>query len=215
VRLRRIPEARPLIAAHPLVYDLERVLAAGGGGQLFVEQQSLTLEIGMGRGRFITSLAAARPEENFLGLELREEVIMQALTRLKGQEPANLRFLWLNADHLAELFLQGKVQRIYLNFPDPWPKNRHAKRRLTADSFLGIYRRILAADGDLIFKTDNEALFSWSLDNFIKNGWQAVEISHDSPPNKSGMMSEYERRYRRAGRPICYACFLLERPIPL
>ncbi len=205
MRLRHIPGAAEAVAASPLVYDEKKASDhRGKWRELFVNgaDAPLHLEIGMGRGRFLLAKALAEPNVDFLGLELRAEMIMEALERTE-EPPANLRFLWLNAALLTELFAPGEIDRIYLNFPDPWPKSRHAKRRLTAESFLRQYEQILAEDGELCFKTDNADLFRWSLWSFQEAGWQEISSTTDQPWEEAGVISEYETRYRRKGIPIC------------
>ena len=203
MRLRHIPGAAEAVAASPFVLDeKEGQEHRGHWRELFGNDAPLHLEIGMGRGMFILAQAAANPDIDFIGLELREEMIMEALERVEAI-PVNLRFLWVNAGVLPELFAPGEVDRIYLNFPDPWPKSRHAKRRLTAGSFLQQYADILSADGILRFKTDNADLFHWSRNSFSENGWEELSCTFDQPREEAGIISEYETRYRRKGIPIC------------
>lgn len=204
MRLRHIPAAREFVAQHPLALDEEQALACRGQwSRVFGRVAPLQLEIGMGRGRFLTALAQQRPEINFLGLELREEVLMQAIRRLE-EIPPNLRFLQLDAALLTEVFAPGEIDRLYLNFPDPWPKARHAKRRLTAPAFVRRYHLILANGGQLLFKTDNQALFDWSLPNFEPAGLTVAEVSADLPLENTLVCTEYEARYRRLGQPIYF-----------
>ena len=203
MRLRHIPGAAEAVAASPLVYSEKTAPGyKGHWRELFGNDAPLHLEIGMGRGKFILAQALAQPDIDFIGLELREEMIMEALEKVEDI-PANLRFLWVNAGLLPELFAEGEVDKIYLNFPDPWPKSRHAKRRLTAASFLEMYEHILADEGILRFKTDNEDLFRWSVWSFSESGWQEVSVTYDQPWEEAGIISEYETRYRRKGQPIC------------
>lgn len=207
MRLRNIPGAKEFVAAHPLVFNEQTaLLQAGHWRELFAPGQPLHLEIGMGRGRFICESAAAFPHISFLGLEIREEMVMQAIEKLDDlpAPPDNLRFLWLNAAALAELFAPGELDMIYLNFPDPWPKTKHARRRLTAPSFISQYAAILKPGGCLRFKTDNQRLFHWSELNFRAAGWNILELDGDLSPERSGMITEYERRYRRLGQPIYF-----------
>ncbi|MDO4581213.1 MAG: tRNA (guanosine(46)-N7)-methyltransferase TrmB [Bacillota bacterium] len=205
MRLRHDAAAEGLIRASALVYDQREAEAnRGRWRQLLGGGKSLHLEIGMGRGRFIIASAVAYPDIAFIGLELRAEMLMQALRRLDGAEPDNLRLLWSNADYLAELFDERELDRIYLNFPDPWPKSRHAKRRLTAPRYLELYRRLLRPGGELSLKTDNRELFEFSLANFRDNGWLQADVDFALPLAKSGLLSEYEMRYRRREQPIFY-----------
>lgn len=205
MRLRNIPGAKEVVRASDLVWDEIAALSQRGHWQqVFPVVQPLHLEIGMGRGLFLSTLSQSYPDINFLGLELREEMVMQTIQRLEDDlPPANLRFLWLNASRLDELFAPGEVDHIYINFPDPWPKSRHAKRRLTAQPMLKVYRNILAPRGQLEFKTDNAALFDWSLENFLQTGWVVESVTHNLPLEQTKAVTEYERRYRNCGVPIC------------
>ena len=203
MRLRHIEGAAEFVASNEqVILEQDALAMSGHWQQLFANESLLHLEIGMGRGRFLMASAAAYPQINFIGLELCEEVIMQALQRYQ-ELPPNIRILWLNAKMLDQVFAKGEVERIYLNFPDPWPKNRHAKRRLTWDDYLHKYQHILDDEGTLRFKTDNPQLFDWSVARFADNGWEPVGLSHDLPLEESGIISEYETRYRRYGQPIC------------
>jgi len=209
MRLRKIPGAREVVAASPLVIaEADALARAGAWRQAFPKDGPLHLEIGMGRGRFLIASAACFPDINFLGLEMREEMIMQALDRLAGR-PGNLLFLWLNAARLDQVFAAGEIDLIYMNFPDPWPKTRHAKRRLTAPALLRQYRQILCSGGELRFKTDNAALFHWSELNFRAEGWEIQDLDQNLPAERAVVMTEYENRYRRKGQPIY---FLSARP---
>lgn len=206
MRLRHDRAAAARAAASPLTLDAAAAEAQRGSwAALFPAVQPLYLEIGMGRGRFILESAALYPEINYLGLELRAEMIAEALDKI-AQPPANLRLLHINAALLGEAFAPGEAARIYLNFPDPWPKSRHAKRRLTAPFFLSLYEQILADQGQLWLKTDDAALFQWSLANLQARNWQLLRISHDLPAERSGVITEYENRYRKRGQPIFAAC---------
>ena len=206
MRLRHDPAAAPFVAAHAQVLLEDAAPAHRGAWRQALgldAAAALALEIGCGRGRFILEAAQARPECGFLGLELRAEMVMQAIERV-SELPPNLRFLCLNAALLPELFAAGEVDTVYLNFPDPWPKSRHAKRRLTAPPFLRQYREILSSDGRLRFKTDNRPLFDWTLENLPASGLAVVEIDYALDAAVSGPISEYEARFRRRGQPIYY-----------
>ena len=206
MRLRHDPQAAPFVQEHSQVW-LEGEASAWRGRwrRLFDAKPTavLALEIGAGRGRFILDSAAAAPDTCFLGLELRAEMVMQAIERVK-ELPPNLHFLCLNAQLLPELFAPGEADILYINFPDPWPKSRHAKRRLTSLPFLQQYREILSPQGRLCFKTDNRQLFDWSLPNLREAGFELLRLDYQLSEENSGVMTEYERRFRRKGQPICF-----------
>jgi tRNA (guanine-N7-)-methyltransferase len=206
VRLRHIAGAREQVNNHPLVVAEEQALAMAGSWQnCFAVKQPLVLEIGMGRGRFITALAKQQAGYNHIGLELREETILDALARVQDTACDNLRFLHARAEHLTTMFAPGEIERMYLLFSDPWPKKRHAKRRLTAPSFLALYQQILAPAGELIYKTDGEEFYDWSCEMFVEGGWHLQESSRDWPEQPREVISEYETRFRKKGQPIYYA----------
>ena len=203
MRLRRIPEAKTEILQSPLlVQDPTQYRGAWRKLLGLPPGAPLRLEVGMGRGKYITAAAQARPAEGFLGLELREEMIYFALRRLQGWQPSNLRFLWQDAALLAEFFAPGEISEILLPFSDPWPKARHSKRRLTSPRFLPLYAHILAATGSLCFKTDNMDFFYWSREQVRAAGFAILAESHDLPPRADALGSEYEQRFRSLGQPI-------------
>ena len=151
MRLRKIPGAREFVTNHESVLSAEQAFAHAGKWRELLSRPEgdLCLEVGMGRGRFITESVKTYPDRAFVGLELREEMIMQTIEKLEST-PDNLRFLHANANLLTEMFAPGEVSVLYLNFPDPWPKSRHAKRRLTAIDFLQKYRQIFIYQGYLL-----------------------------------------------------------------
>ena len=208
MRLRHDPAAVPFVTAHERVLREEDAPAYRGKWRsLFLQKQDapLHLEIGIGRGRFILNSSLAQPDICFLGLELRAEMVMQAIERVK-ELPSNLYLLQLNAQLLPDLFAPGEIDVIYINFPDPWPKNKHAKRRLTSPEFLRVYHQILSNYGEIRFKTDNSDLFEWSLLNFEQEGFELLRTDRCLSAEDSGVISEYEKRFRTKGQPIYYAC---------
>lgn len=164
----------------------------------------LCLEIGCGRGRFANTMAQDFPDLNIIGLEKYDSVLAKAVGDNVAAAPANLAFLWLDAYLLGACFAPGELDRIYLNFSDPWPKAKHAKRRLTHSNFLSLYKELLAPDGELWLKTDNRNLFSFSADSLLAAGWRLTELDWDyalqaAPQDRP---TEYEMRFRRLGQPI-------------
>jgi tRNA (guanine-N7-)-methyltransferase len=161
---------------------------------------SLYLEIGCGKGRFITETAKASPEALFIGIERVPEAMVIAMERTLDGGIPNIRFIHTDAVRLPELFAGGEVGRIYLNFCDPWPKKGHAKRRLTHENFLKLYKEILEPGGQIHFKTDNGGLFDYSLGQFEACGFELAEVTrglHRNGPN--GVMTDYELRFYEQG----------------
>ncbi len=166
------------------------------------------LEIGCGKGAFITGLSVQCPNARLLAVELVPDVIMMAMEKADREECKNIRFLNANAEHIAEIIPEGSVSRLYLNFSDPWPKKRNAKRRLTSPLFLERYKKILAPDGKIIFKTDNRPLFDYSLETFPECGYSVSNVCfdlHGDPElNANNIETEYEKNFSAKGFTINY-----------
>lgn len=170
----------------------------------FGRQAPLYVELGTGKGRFITQMAARYPEINFIGIEVQKDVIYYAGLKAKELGLKNLRLLCFDINNISELFAEHEVSRFFVNFCDPWPKARHAKRRLTHVSFLEKYRHLLAPQGQLFFKTDNRPLFDFSLEQFEEAGLKISNLTYDL--HNSGMedniMTEYEEKFSGLGEKI-------------
>ena len=160
----------------------------------------------MGKGKFIMELAEKNPDINYVGIERYSSVLLRGLQKRAEMELSNIYFMRLDALELEEVFAPSEVDRIYLNFSDPWPKDRHAKRRLTSDRFLAVYDKILKKDGIIEFKTDNQDLFRYSLESIPEAGWEVREHTfdlHHSPMAEGNVMTEYEMKFCSEGKPIC------------
>ncbi len=173
---------------------------------IFNNDNPIHIEIGMGKGQFIMGLAKNNPDINYIGIEKYSSVLVRALDKRESLETDNLMFLRMDAEDITEYFAPGEVSRIYLNFSDPWPKDRHAKRRLTSSQFLERYDKILAKDGHIQFKTDNRPLFDFSLEEIRQAGWIIDMYDfdlHKDGPAKDNIMTEYEEKFFNQGKPIC------------
>lgn len=208
MRLRNIPGSREAIAASEFVVK-EDVMKEKRGcwDQVFGNENPLYLEVGMGKGRFITELAMQNPDHNYVGIEKYSSVLLRALEkRSQLPELTNLLFLRMDAEELPEVFGPDEVSGIYLNFSDPWPKDRHAKRRLPSKEFLARYDRILKPEGRVEFKTDNRDLFDFALEQAEEAGWIlekcTYDLHHDPEMVKGNIMTEYEERFSSQGNPI-------------
>ena len=161
----------------------------------------------MGKGRFLMDMARLHPEVNFVGIEKYSSVLLRAIQKMEEDPLANVKFIRMDAEEIGEVFAPGEVDRIYLNFSDPWPKDRHAKRRLESRQFLARYDRILKKDGRIEFKTDNRELFAFALEELEAAGWSADAVTwdlHRDPVlNEGNVMTEYEERFSALGNPIC------------
>ena len=204
MRLRNVKGSRDRIAEDFFVIQ-EPEKYKGNWERAFGKMRPLYLEIGMGKGKFISELAVRYPDRNFLGIEKFSSVLVRALDKRKELEIDNLLFLRFDAEALLDIFEKEEVDGIYLNFSDPWPKDRHAKRRLTSERFLKRYEQILKPEGEVIFKTDNRDLFDFSLEEAKKAGWEILSCTYDlhhSEYAEGNIMTEYEERFSREGKPI-------------
>lgn len=206
MRLRNIPAAANAIAESEYCI-LDYTAHKGAWRKLFGNDHPLAMEIGMGKGRFLMELAKRNPDVNYLGVERYDSVLYRALQKLEGEPLKNIRFLCIDAGVLPELFEEGELDHIYLNFSDPWPKDRHAKRRLTSREFLARYDKVLKKDGRIEFKTDNRPLFDFSLEEAKNTGWRidafTYDLHHDEKMSVGNIMTEYEEKFSSQGNPIC------------
>lgn len=207
MRLRNIRGSRETIAASSHVVHEEET-RAGSWHEIFGNGHPIHVEIGMGKGKFLMALAKENPQINYVGIEKYSSVLIRALEKMEQEEepPANLIFVRMDAEQIGNVFRKGEVDRIYLNFSDPWPKDRHAKRRLTSREFLARYEQILAPDGWVEFKTDNRALFDFSVESVKEAGWKLKAVTYDLHRDrelvKGNVMTEYEERFSAMGNPI-------------
>ncbi len=204
MRLRNIPGVEQALLQYPTFVE-KPLDYKGRWREYFGNDNPIHVEIGCGKGRFITTLAAKFPDVNFIAIELKAEVIFRAAERTDMKQIANLAFVQFNAELLTELFTPGEIERIYLNFSDPWPKKRHYKRRLTYASFLHTYRQVLKPNGEIHLKTDNQQLFEFSLNQFANEGFQLRHITfdlHQSAFAEENVMTEYEERFSKRGQRI-------------
>ena len=205
MRLRHIRGAEEAIETSPFVIQNPKE-HRGHFCDLFGNTNPIQIEVGMGKGKFIMELAQKHPETNFIGIERYSSVLLRALQKREELEISNIYFMCVDAKELGEIFAPGEVEKIYLNFSDPWPKDRHAKRRLTSEAFMAVYDQILSPDGTVEFKTDNRGLFDYSLESIPAAGWKIVEHTfdlHNSPMAEGNVMTEYEMKFSSEGKPIC------------
>ena len=173
--------------------------------EVFGNQNPVHVEIGCGKGTFVRDMAKKYPDINFIAVEKITDVMVCCAEKIKAEELTNVRVLCADAKTLAEAIPLGSVNRIYLNFSDPWPKAGHKKRRLTHKIFLDVYKQILVPDGSIALKTDNDSLFEFSLEEFASNGFELDEISYDLHTSEfanDNVMTEYEANFSKQGIPI-------------
>ncbi len=222
MRLRNIPRADGVLNECKEVVKNEKEYR-GRWHEVFGNSNPIHIEIGMGKGQFLLTLAGRNPGINYIGIERYSSVLLRAVEKFQAPIPMsgsagtalpgvatlpNIRFICMDARDIADTFAPGEVDRIYLNFSDPWPKARHAGRRLTSREFLARYDRVLAEDGTIEFKTDNRLLFNFSVSEvnaapaFHMEGC-TYDLHHDDVMNHGNIMTEYEEKFSSLGNPIC------------
>ncbi len=211
MRLRHITGSEDFVANSEYVVHEPQQYRGHWSRGFFGNGNPIHVEIGMGKGQFITELARRNPDINYIGIERYDTVLMKAIHKRErmqeeGADLSNLIFMSIDARLLAEVFAENEVERIYLNFSDPWPKARQANRRLTSPVFMKVYSQFLEKDGELCFKTDNMDLFDYSLESIPEAGWTICAVTrdlhHDPAMNEGNVMTEYEEKFSAKGNPI-------------
>lgn len=209
MRLRHIAKAMPIIEESEYV-EHDPIAMKGKWKERFGNNNPIHIEVGMGKGRFITTLAGLNPDINYIGIERADAVLYRALQKQQELKLPNLILLMIDADDIEAYFDENEIDRIYLNFSDPWPKDRHAKRRLTSGTHMDKYAVILRSEGEICFKTDNRDLFDYSLVAVKEAGWDVSDVTYDLHNSKyaeGNVMTEYEERFSSLGNPINRAVF--------
>ena len=205
MRLRNVKGSREAIQESIYVVHEEET-RAGSWHDIFGNDHPIHIEIGMGKGQFIMELARRNPDINYLGIEKYSSVLVRAIEKREQEEDmTNLYFIRMDAEYIENVFAENEVANIYLNFSDPWPKDRHARRRLTSTHFFEHYDHILAPDGRVMFKTDNRPLFDFSLEQVPEAGWTLENYTYDlhhSEYNEGNIMTEYEKNFVSKGMKI-------------
>lgn len=199
MRLRNNPKAYDIMLENDDLVILNPIEYKGKFNSLFNKKQDLHIEIGMGKGDFIYEMALKNPDINFIGIEKFPSVLAAAINKInKKNHLDNLKLMHYDAIQLEDVFAKNEVDHLYLNFSDPWPKKKHAKRRLTSSSFLDVYKHILIDNGRIEFKTDNRGLFEYSLISINQYGMNLEYVSldlHNSPEVTDNVMTEYEKKF--------------------
>ncbi len=205
MRLRNIRGSREAIAESDYVIHEPQELK-GKWHEVFGNDNPIHIEIGMGKGKFIVEMAKLYPDINYIGIEKFSSVLVRGIQKLQQEPLPNLYFIRMEAEEITEVFASGEIAKIYLNFSDPWPKDRHAKRRLPSREFLRRYDEILDKRGNLEFKTDNHDLFQFALGELEPAGWHTDKVTedlhHDELMMQGNVMTEYEERFSAMGNPI-------------
>lgn len=205
MRLRNVKGAKEAMIESEYTLNNPELLKGKWREEYFKNDNPIYVEIGTGKGRFITTLAENNPDINYVGIEKYSSVLIRALEKQQELQLNNLIFIRMDAENVNDIFEKEEIDKIYLNFSDPWPKDRHAKRRLTSRQFLARYNEFLKKEGTVEFKTDNRDLFDFSVEETKEAGWNIEQITydlHNSEMNEGNVMTEYEIRFSSEGTPI-------------
>lgn len=207
MRLRNKPWAQDKIDEHPGIVVPDPENWRGKWNEIFGNDHPVHIEVGTGKGQFITEMSKLHPDINFIGIERQKSIVVSAIDKMKESGQRNLKMINVNAMELNGFFAENEVHRVYLNFSDPWPKNRHEKRRLTYVTFLASYESVLIPNGEVHLKTDNQGLFEYSLHSFSKYGMVLNNVSLDlhNSDMEGNVMTEYEEKFSAMGNRI-YRC---------
>ncbi len=204
MRVRNRKGATELLEAHPQYVILNPADAKGRWQEIFGNDHPIHVEVGSGKGAFVSGMAKANPEINYIGVDIQKSVLSYALDKVLATAVPNIKLLWVDGSDLTDYFEDGEIDRLYLNFSDPWPKKRHEKRRLTYQSFLATYQQILPENGEIHFKTDNRGLFEYSLVSFSQYGMKlkGVWLDLHASDFEDNVLTEYEQKFANKGQVI-------------
>lgn len=204
MRVRKRKGAEEHLANHPQYVILEPEAAKGKWRELFGNDNPIHIEVGSGKGAFITGMAQQNPNINYIGIDIQLSVLSYALDKVLASGAENVKLLRVDGSTLTNYFEDGEVDMMYLNFSDPWPKSRHEKRRLTYKTFLDTYKQIMPENGEIHFKTDNRGLFEYSLASFSQYGMVINKVWLDlhASDYEGNVMTEYERKFSEKGQVI-------------
>lgn len=204
MRVRNRRGATELLEAHPQYVILNPADAKGRWQEIFGNDHPIHVEVGSGKGAFVSGMAKANPEINYIGIDIQKSVLSYALDKVLATDVPNIKLLWVDGSDLTDYFEEGEIDRLYLNFSNPWPKKRHEKRRLTYQSFLATYQQILPENGEIHFKTDNRGLFEYSLVSFSQYGMKlkGVWLDLHASDFEDNVLTEYEQKFANKGQVI-------------
>ncbi|RSL34230.1 tRNA (guanosine(46)-N7)-methyltransferase TrmB [Salibacterium salarium] len=204
MRLRHKPWAKQFIEEHPEYVMTSSSKTKTSWKELFGNDNPIYVEVGTGKGKFLDNMSQEYPNINFIGIEKSESVLVMGLQRLLKDHKSNVRFINGDVLDLLDFFQPGEVDRLFINFTDPWPKKRHEKRRLTYKSFLSLYEQIMSDNAEIHMKTDNQGLFEYSLESMSRYGMTLKNISLDlhNSEKEDNIMTEYEEKFSQKGQRI-------------
>lgn len=204
MRVRKRKGAKERLERYPQYVILNPEDAKGRWHEVFGNDNPIHIEVGSGKGAFITGMALQNPDVNYIGIDIQLSVLSYALDKVVESGVSNVKLLRVDGSSLTNYFADAEVELMYLNFSDPWPKIRHEKRRLTYKSFLAIYQKILPEHGEIHFKTDNRGLFEYSLASFSQYGMTLKQVWLDLHASnlENNVMTEYEAKFSQKGQVI-------------
>lgn len=204
MRVRNRKDATELLEANPQYVISNPSLAKGKWQEIFGNNHPIHIEVGSGKGAFITGMAKANPDINYIGIDIQKSVLSYALDKVLATDVANIKLLWVDGSDLTDYFEEGEIERLYLNFSDPWPKKKHEKRRLTYKTFLDTFEKILPEHGEIHFKTDNRVFFEYSLVSFSHYGMKlnGVWLDLHASDFEDNVLTEYEQKFSSKGQVI-------------
>lgn len=204
MRVRKRKGAEDYLENHPQYVILNPEDAKGKWHHVFGNNNPIHIEVGSGKGAFITGMALQNPDINYIGIDIQVSVLSYALDKVLESQAPNVRLLRVDGSSLTNYFADGEVSLMYLNFSDPWPKTKHEKRRLTYKTFLETYQQILPEHGEIHFKTDNRGLFEYSLASFSQYGMILKQVWLDLHASnyEGNVMTEYEQKFSSKGQVI-------------
>ena len=207
MRLRNITGSKEFIAENEFVIHEPQNYKGKWKEEIFKNNNPIHIEVGMGKGRFIMALAKLHPEINYVGIEKFSSVLYRGIQKMQEEPLENVVFIRMDAEYICDVFGKDEIDKIYLNFSDPWPKDRHAKRRLPSHQYLNRFSQMLKKGAKLEFKTDNRELFDFAMEEVPVAGWIVDEYTYDlhnnDKMNCGNIMTEYEERFSSMGNPIC------------
>lgn len=204
MRLRNVKNAEAILKEYKGLYIEDPVINKGKWREIFKNDNPIYIEIGMGKGQFITEHAKRFPDINFIGIELESSVLVKAVKKV-DRDLNNIAIVNFDASNIKDIFMDNEVNQIFLNFSDPWPKSRHSKRRLTEKNFLNNYQDILVKDGSIKFKTDNRKLFEFSICEFVDKKWKIEDLSLNLHEDQEDIITtEYEDKFTKVGKIIYF-----------
>lgn len=200
MRLRKKWWARPEMESCPCFITAPDKVK-GHWNEVFGNNNDIYLELGCGRGKFITENAESSPQINYIGIDIKDEVLIYAVRKIQQMELQNVRIIPMNISFIEEIFEKNEISRIYINFCNPWPKERHKKRRLTHSVFLSRYKNFIKPKSEIWFKTDDKELFDESIEYFVNSGFELEFITYDLHKSRftSNITTEYEEKFTSIG----------------